>query len=280
MANQDLQHMPNSPWPTMGKPESAAGKAEGTAGKPEGTAGKADAAGSFSQRTEKAAEQAAGSAIEQVRSVTSGLTQQRGQVAERIRRVSDLMRDSGERVRKDDEMAAEYFHMASERIDRVASYVGSADLASFAADTQEFVRRRPAVFFGGAFLLGLAAGRFLKASSGSGSYSHGTSGPKLRSRSYGEGGSPQSTGRESKRLPSEGTPDGAQVGSATRYSTSTPNSRSGATSPAATSPGTANTYSPASGQPPRQSAQQNPTGGNGNPGNPGNPVNQGSSRLP
>jgi len=145
MANQDLQQLPNSPWPTAGKMEVAA---------------------SLKERTEKAAEHAAGSAIEQVRSAKTSISHQRDQVAERIRRVGDLMRESGDRVRADDETAAAYLRMASQRIDGVASYVSSTDFSTMAADTQEFIRKRPAVFFGGTFLLGLAAGRFFRASAG------------------------------------------------------------------------------------------------------------------
>ncbi len=158
MANQDLQH-PTSSWPATRSPEGAAA--------------------SIMERTEKAAEQAKGSAIEQVRSVKTGISEQRDQIAERIRRVGDLMRESGDRVRKDDEMAADYLRLAGQHIDSVASYVNGADFSTMAADTQEFIRKRPAVFFGGAFLLGLAAGRFLKASGGpTRSYSNGTTSPR------------------------------------------------------------------------------------------------------
>ncbi|HEY6556163.1 MAG TPA: hypothetical protein VI072_02780, partial [Polyangiaceae bacterium] len=45
-----------------------------------------------------------------------------------------------------------------------ASYVSETDPRDVLQDVQDFARQRPAWFFGGAFLLGLAAGRFLKAS--------------------------------------------------------------------------------------------------------------------
>lgn len=179
MANQNLQQ-PSSSWPTTRNPEGSA---------------------SMIERTEKAAEQATDSAIEKVRAVKTGIAEQRDQLAERIRRVGTAMRESGDRVRKEDEMAADYLRMASQRIDRVASYVTSADLSTMAGDTQEFIRKRPAVFFGGAFLVGLAAGRFLKASSGAIPSSSVASSPKASRpmESY------DSSSRGSKRLPSEGT---------------------------------------------------------------------------
>jgi hypothetical protein len=172
MANQNLQQ-PSSSWPTTRS-------AEGST--------------SMIERTEKAAEQAAGSAIDKVRSVKTGISEQRNQVAERIRRVGNAMRESGDRVRKEDEMAADYFRMASQGIDRAASYVTSADFATIAGDTQEFIRKRPAVFFGGAFLVGLAAGRFLRASGGAITSSSGTFRPM---------GAYDSSSRGSKRLPGE-----------------------------------------------------------------------------
>lgn len=259
MANQDLQHMPTSPWPTAAKPGGSLSRTEGTA--------------SFAERTERAAERAAGSAIEQVDSVRTGIAQQRGQVAARIRRVSDLMRDSGDRVRKEDELAAHYFQVAGQRIDGVAEYVGSADLSTMAADAHELIRKHPAVFFGGAFLVGLAAGRFLKASSGSNYLGRGGSGSDPRSTmSYGShSSSSASSAEEQKRLTGKGSlnsQSGANPTSPSPAKVTASPSNFGA-SPAQGTP----TYPPAVGPAPRPATQTNPDSGNGHKGNPG-------SRLP
>lgn len=59
-------------------------------------------------------------------------------------------------------VAAQYLKQAAEQIDVVASHVESKNLRELAADTEQFARRQPALFFGGAMLLGFAALRFLK----------------------------------------------------------------------------------------------------------------------
>jgi hypothetical protein len=238
MANPNLQQ-PISSWPNTRTPEGST---------------------SVIERTERAAEQVADSAIEQVRSARSGLSEQRGQIAERIRRVGTAMRESGDRVRNEDEMAADYLRMASQRIDRVASYVTTADLSVMAADTQEFIRKRPAVFFGGAFLVGLAAGRFLKASGGANK-------PSSASRPADSYGSRPSG---DKRLPSEGTP------TSTTSSSSSPVRSAGATSVSTSTPSTGVRWS-APAQSPGGSPAKPPANAYGNGDNP----NSGSrSRLP
>jgi len=120
----------------------------------------------------EAAEQAKQAAIERVESLreqaVSGIEQGRSQVAERIRHVGSALRSAGDDLRDQDEVIATYLDRASAGVERVASYVTSANPQSLARDAQDFARQRPAWFFGAAFLLGLAGGRFLKASAARG----------------------------------------------------------------------------------------------------------------
>ncbi|HEY6560327.1 MAG TPA: hypothetical protein VI072_23750, partial [Polyangiaceae bacterium] len=122
----------------------------------------------LAEKAQTAADQVKSAAVERVQSVReraeSGLSQGRTQVADRIRHVSSALRSAGDNLRNDDEFIAGYVQTASERIERVASYVSETDPRDVLQDVQDFARQRPAWFFGGAFLLGLAAGRFLKAS--------------------------------------------------------------------------------------------------------------------
>jgi len=129
----------------------------------EGTAKLAD-------KAEHAVDQVKSAAIEHVQTVReqakSGIDQGRNQIADRIRNVSSALRSASENLRQEDEFIAEYVDRAGERIESVASYVTSADPRTMIRDVERLARQRPAWFFGGAFLLGLAAGRFLKASGG------------------------------------------------------------------------------------------------------------------
>ena len=70
-----------------------------------------------------------------------------------------------ESAQQDDELAARYAARAAERIEHVADYLGSVEPRALIRDAEQLARTKPALFFGGAFLVGLAAGRFLRASS-------------------------------------------------------------------------------------------------------------------
>ncbi len=124
--------------------------------------------GTLPERTEEVAERARAAAIERVEQARDRtreeIDQGRQQLAERIRHLGSALRSASERLRDEDRAVAHYADLAGERVDRVASYVSSADLRSTVRDVERFAKRQPAVFFGGAFLLGLAAGRFLRSS--------------------------------------------------------------------------------------------------------------------
>jgi hypothetical protein len=122
----------------------------------------------LADKASQAAEQVKSAAVERVQSARdraeTGITQGRTQVADRIRHVSSALRSASDHLREDDDFIAGYVETASERVDRIASYVNEANPRDVLRDVEDFARQRPAWFFGGAFLLGLAAGRFLKAS--------------------------------------------------------------------------------------------------------------------
>lgn len=122
------------------------------------------------ERLEANVENAASVAIEKVRQVRdqaqSGLEQQRVEVVERIRRLGDVLRSSSETLARTDPLAHQLFDTAHQRIERVAGYVETLTPGDLANDVAELSRRRPGIFFGGAFILGLALGRFAKSSTG------------------------------------------------------------------------------------------------------------------
>ncbi len=60
--------------------------------------------------------------------------------------------------------AAHYIRQASEQIQGVADTVRERDVRELVGEVQEFARRQPTLFFGGAVVLGFAALRFLKSS--------------------------------------------------------------------------------------------------------------------
>ena len=58
--------------------------------------------------------------------------------------------------------AAQYIRQASGQIHTIADAVRQRDVSELLNEVRDFARRQPALFFGGALLLGFAAARFLK----------------------------------------------------------------------------------------------------------------------
>jgi hypothetical protein len=85
-------------------------------------------------------------------------------LSDRIWRVSSAIRSAGQNLGQEDESVARLADRASERFERAAEYVRLANPKQVMRDVAGFARREPAMFYGGAFLLGLAAARFLKSS--------------------------------------------------------------------------------------------------------------------
>lgn len=61
-------------------------------------------------------------------------------------------------------MLAEPARKAADQLERVSSFLRDTDPADMFEEVEAFARRRPEVVFGGLFIAGLAAARFLKAS--------------------------------------------------------------------------------------------------------------------
>ena len=77
---------------------------------------------------------------------------------------STLLSSSSQLKEEQQNMAGEYVEKAAEQIDRLATYIQNADPAEVVDNVERFARRRPAVFIGAAFALGVIGARFLKSS--------------------------------------------------------------------------------------------------------------------
>jgi hypothetical protein len=83
-------------------------------------------------------------------------------VAESIRRVSLDMQS-------DQPAIAGAASTAAEQAERVAQYLRQTDAREIISKVEDVARRQPLIFIGGAFVLGFAASRFLKAAGGNSS---------------------------------------------------------------------------------------------------------------
>lgn len=55
-------------------------------------------------------------------------------------------------------------HAAGGQVERLARYLHDRDVRQVVSDVEDLARRSPGMFLGGAFVIGLAASRFLKSS--------------------------------------------------------------------------------------------------------------------
>lgn len=83
-------------------------------------------------------------------------------VAQSIRRVSTEMQD-------DQPAIANAGLTAADQADKVAQFLRQTDARQMISSAEDIARRQPLLFLGGAFLLGVAASRFIKAAGGGGS---------------------------------------------------------------------------------------------------------------
>jgi uncharacterized protein YjbJ (UPF0337 family) len=107
-----------------------------------------------------AATDKAGSKIEEQKSNLSGGL---SDVAGSLRKVGETLRDT-ENKNPVIDSAAKYGDQLAQRVEQISGYLEQKDLSEILRDTERFARRNPAIFIGGAMLLGFAAARFLKSS--------------------------------------------------------------------------------------------------------------------
>jgi len=96
--------------------------------------------------------------------VTSRVDEQKNRAADGLGGIADVIRTAGNELRGENEALASYVDMASDQMRRFADQIRERGVADMMDDVGQFARRRPALFIGGAFLVGLGIARFLKSS--------------------------------------------------------------------------------------------------------------------
>lgn len=114
------------------------------------------------------ADKAIGTAKEKANSV---IGEQKTNIAAGLGAIAGALRGTGETLRSSADknqfatMGANYGEKIADTVDGLSRYLENADIGDMAGDLKGYARRNPAVFIGGAFLLGLAVTRFIKSSS-------------------------------------------------------------------------------------------------------------------
>jgi hypothetical protein len=140
----------------------------------EESSGARETAQEVAGQAQEKAQEAAGRAQDMVR---EQVDQRSTQAGEKVSATAQDMRSVGEELRKQGkEGPAKLADRAAERTERLGSYLTESDGEGLLADVEDFGRRQPLAVLAGGLVVGIAAARFLKASSRS----------RYRSRSGGE----------------------------------------------------------------------------------------------
>lgn len=137
---------------------------------------KTEEKGKTSEMTRKARE-TAGEAAHQAKEQTRQVAQQakgearsmaeerKGQVTSEINSIARAFRSSGQQLRnQNEEPVARYATQIADKLENASSYIEDHSVDDILSDAEAFARRRPEVFLGGAFGLGLLVSRFFKSS--------------------------------------------------------------------------------------------------------------------
>jgi hypothetical protein len=100
-----------------------------------------------------------------VEQVTNRLDDRKSAATGSLGTVADTFRQTSQQLREQNQdVVADYADRAAEQIEHFTGYLRSRDVRQLVRDVEDFSRREPALFLGGAFALGLFAARFLKSS--------------------------------------------------------------------------------------------------------------------
>ena len=98
--------------------------------------------------------------------MVDAIADQKHRAADRLGTVAGVLRGAADKCGSDELVGrlGRYASGAADQVDALSRYVQGADVDSIVRDTGQFARRRPELFVGSAFVTGLLAGRFLRAS--------------------------------------------------------------------------------------------------------------------
>jgi hypothetical protein len=97
---------------------------------------------------------------------TTQLSNQKDKATDGLGSVAQVVRQGTQQLRdQHHETIAGYVERAADQIDRFSQQLRDKDINELFDDAQRLARRRPAVFIGSAFALGVIGARFLKSSS-------------------------------------------------------------------------------------------------------------------
>lgn len=116
------------------------------------------------QATDRARQAAGGMVDRAAHQLTERLDQQKHHAAHSLSSVADGLRRSSSQFEGVPDGMTRYLGEAADRVDELAHYLHDREVEEIVGQVEDFARRQPAAFLGGAFALGLLGARFLKSS--------------------------------------------------------------------------------------------------------------------
>lgn len=102
-------------------------------------------------------------------SATTQLGTQKDRATEGIGTVAQAVRQSGQQLRdQQHDTIAQYIEQAADQLEKFGTSLKDKNVTELMRDAQNLAKRRPALFIGSAFALGLLGARFLKSSGNNG----------------------------------------------------------------------------------------------------------------
>jgi hypothetical protein len=118
-----------------------------------------------SQAMDQAQHKAGQLADQAKQQATSQLASQKQRATDSLGGVAQALRQTGQQLRQQDQgMIARYADQAAGQIERFSGFLRGKDMNQLIDETEQFARREPTLFLGGAFVLGVLGARFLKSS--------------------------------------------------------------------------------------------------------------------
>jgi hypothetical protein len=133
-----------------------------------GSNGTEQAAGAPLDQAREKAQRLVSSAQERaVETVQARFDQQKMRAADSLSSVAQTLRSTTQNFQASDDGIGRYINEAADRVDNLAHYLHDRELNEIVDQVEDFARRQPVAFLGGAFALGVLGARFLKSSQGS-----------------------------------------------------------------------------------------------------------------
>ncbi|MCA9865290.1 MAG: hypothetical protein KC410_02235 [Anaerolineales bacterium] len=131
-----------------------------------------DKAQEAAEKTQEKVSETAAAAKEQAKRTAAQVGEQAKQtvdsrmsdVAHEIGSVADAVRQTSQDIGVESQTLSKYGDRLAEQLEGISSYLNEKGVEDVLTDLQDFARRKPVVFLGGAFMLGIMAGRFVRSS--------------------------------------------------------------------------------------------------------------------